>query len=157
MAFLHEVDSDLILKWLESLRISHYLCGNCQGIHITELQEMEGVLESRLFLDESCLIFTTELEVCNSALFALQADLLRVNGTYAHLKAFLDTSDNYAVRLILCNTLWTCSGLSAEQLDIFMRALIEAKAEVIQSFQEEGYLTLSADDGNNTAPASALH
>lgn len=87
----------------------------------------------------------------------MQAELLRVNGTFAHLKAFLDNDDDYPVRLILCNTLWSCAGLSAEQLDVFMRALIEAKAEVIQAFQKEGYLVLASNETNTSVPNSALH
>jgi hypothetical protein len=157
MSFLHQIDNELLLKWLEELQIAHYLCGQCQGIHLSDIQSMEGVLESRLFLDEECLIFTTEIEIRNSCLFAVQAELPRINAAYAHLKAFLDATDDYNIRMIMCGTQWISAGVSLEQIDVFVRALVDAKSEVIADFQQQDYLFLAEENDAPTTPAVHLH
>lgn len=156
MSFLHQVDYDLVLRWLEELQIPHYLCGQCQGIHMTEVQSLDGVLESRVFLDQDCLIFSTELEVRTACLLDLQAELPRINGSYAHLKAFFDASDDQMLRLILCDTLWTSAGLGREQLDVFIQAAVSAKVEIIGELLKEGYF-YRAEGSEGPAQGSHFH
>lgn len=129
---LTRIDPETLLRWLEQLSLEHYLCGDCQGIHISSLQAIEGVMESRLFLEQDCLIFSTELLVPSRTILPLQAELARINAGYAHIKAFLDFADEGAgQRLILCDTLWTGAGLAPEQIDLFLQAAIAAKTEIV--------------------------
>ncbi len=156
MSTLHRIDNDLLLKWLQDLQIAHYLCGQCQGIHMAEIQGLEGVMESRLFLDEDCLIFTTEVEVRDASLFYVQAELPRVNAAFVHLKAFLDAIDQGGFQLVLCGTLWISAGISRKQLEVFLKALIDAKMEVIATFQQQDCLYRS-EDGEDPKSLAQLH
>ncbi|OZG73529.1 YbjN domain-containing protein [Hahella sp. CCB-MM4] len=126
------IDHDSLLNWLEDLGVQHYLCGQCQGVHITEVQSQVGVLESRLFLEQDCLIFTTEVDIRNSAVLAVNAELPRFNGTYANLKFFLDVSDDGPARLIICDTQWVSAGITRDQFGVFLRAAVDAKVDVLR-------------------------
>ena len=54
---------EVVMRWLTQGQIPHYLCEQCHGIHIVDIQSLEGVLESRLFVESEGLMFTTELEI----------------------------------------------------------------------------------------------
>ncbi|WP_020406663.1 YbjN domain-containing protein [Hahella ganghwensis] len=132
MPTLKFIDQDSLLNWLEDLGLQHYLCGQCQGVHITEVQSQLGVLESRVFLEQDCLIFTTEVDIRNSTVLAVSAELTRFNGTYANLKFFLDVSDDGPARLIICDTQWVSAGITRDQFGVFLRAAIDAKTDVLR-------------------------
>lgn len=132
MSVIQYVDQESILNWLENLDFKHYMCGQCQGAHISDVQLKDGVIESRLFVEQDCIIYTTELDIRHSALFSVSAELHNLNATYANLKLFLDISDNCPSRLIICDTVWISAGLSREQFNVFLRAAINAKLEIIE-------------------------
>lgn len=154
---LHQADFDIVLRWLEELGIAHYLCGQCQGIHISEVQEQDGVLESRLFIDQGCLIYSTEAEVKPSAMLPLQAELHHINGACAHLKAFLDITDEDPVRLILCDTLWLSAGITREQLQVFLANLMPVKTELLDDLCQRGFLAQAEAVSHPEADATRLH
>ena len=140
MASIRFIDQDTLLKWLGDLGIKHYLCGQCQGVHISEIQGLENVAESRLFLEQDCLIYTTELEVRNSYLLAINAELPRLNGTFVNLKLFLDIIDDGPARLIICDSQWVAAGVSKDQLGVYIRTAIETKLEAINLLTDAGFL-----------------
>ncbi|MBU6950501.1 MULTISPECIES: YbjN domain-containing protein [unclassified Hahella] len=157
MPHIQFINSDSLLKWLKDLEVDHYLCGQCQGVHIADLQSQEGVLESRVFLEQECLIFTTEVELRASALLNLVAELPRLNGAYANIKTFADLADDGAPRVIMCDTLWVSAGVTKEQLGVFLRNALEAKQDILREILDCGFVA-TADAGAPPAPMErALH
>jgi len=63
MTSLHLPDTALLQQWLDEAGVEHYLCGQCDGLHLRPLQETPGVIDSRLFQEEFGLLLTTELEL----------------------------------------------------------------------------------------------
>jgi len=157
MSTLKLIDQDSLLKWLEKLGIDHYLCGQCSGVHISETQSQIGVLESRVFLEQGCLIFTSEIDIRNSTLLAVNADLARLNGSYANLKFFLDLTDEGSSRLIICDTQWVSAGISREQVDVFLSSAIEAKLDAINELVDCHFIESSESSSDNVRTNPSLH
>jgi hypothetical protein len=44
MANTYNPDSDLLDGWLSETHVEHYICGDCEGLHINALQSVEGVV-----------------------------------------------------------------------------------------------------------------
>lgn len=134
---------EIVLRWLKQAKIGHYMCDQCHGIHIADLQTLEGVLESRLFVDEpEGLMFTTELELRPTGLLPLVADLGRLNMNYPTLKLFVDLVDDNLPRLMACAHQYTQAGLTQEQLSHFVRASVTAMQQVQSECERLGYINL---------------
>ena len=100
----------LPLRLMQQARIEHYVCDQCHGIHMVSLQSVEGIQESRIFVEEEGLLFSSELEVRPSSLLPLVAELGRLNMQYPSLKVFLDIIDDNLPRLVVGHTVFTKAG-----------------------------------------------
>ena len=98
---------DHLEGWLDDLSIRHYLCPNCDGIHLTELEEQEDVLESRILLENGLLIISTELPIRPSAVLPLHGSLNLVNFEHPLVKVTLNLNDDEIPRLVISGTLVT--------------------------------------------------
>ena len=87
-------DADQVKRWLQQANIQHYICEHCHALHLAELQGREGVVDARLFVEDDGILLTSELEVRPAALFAVQAELSRLNMAYPSVKLFLDVNDD---------------------------------------------------------------
>ena len=145
MSFVSLIDGDVLHRWLERAGIKVYLCGQCQGIHLSELQGMPGVVESRLFVEEDSILFTTELEIKPSALIPLVSDVVRINAMYPHIKVFPDVTDDQYPRLIACASLLTGAGLTYEQFGVFMGTCQDLARKLVQDLTEIGYLMIEGE------------
>lgn len=131
---------EVVMRWLTEGQIPNYLCDQCHGIHIVDVQSLDGVLESRLFVENEGLMFTTELEVRPVGLLPLVADLGRLNMSYPTLKIFVDVVDDNLPRLMVCNTLQLGAGLTPEQLQLFMSTAMTAMKQLYGECEQAGYL-----------------
>ncbi|MDO2948810.1 YbjN domain-containing protein [Aeromonas simiae] len=143
--------SEMVMRWLQTARVEHYVCDQCHGIHIVSLQSVDGVQESRIFVEEEGLLFSTELELRPSALLAVVSDLGRLNMNYPSLKVFLDVTDDSLPRLVVGHTVFTKAGLSVEQFLLFVNSTIAATHEVIAECEREAYLNLPEIQVGNAA------
>ncbi|PSJ48285.1 YbjN domain-containing protein [Zobellella taiwanensis] len=128
------------MRWLMAGHIDHYICENCHGIHLSELQELEGVLESRLFVEHEDAILTTEVEIRPTALLMLVADLGRLNMNYPSLKVFVDIVDDNLPRLIVADYLHTQAGMEQHQFQWIVQQTMMATQQLVQELAELGYL-----------------
>lgn len=132
----------MIMRWLQQANIEHYVCDQCHGIHIVSLQSVDGVQESRIFVEDEGLLFSTELEIRPSALLSLLADVGRLNMQYPSLKVFLDISDENLPRLIVGHTVFTEAGLNNEQFLVFVQNTITATHELVAECERAGFLNV---------------
>ncbi|WP_167386795.1 YbjN domain-containing protein [Aeromonas cavernicola] len=135
--------SEMIMRWLQQARIEHYICDQCHGIHVVSLQSVDGVQESRIFVEEEGLLFSSELELRPSALLSLVAELGRLNMEYPSLKIFLDVVDDNLPRLVVGHTVFTKAGLSAEQFVLFVQSTIAATHELVAECERLGVLNVA--------------
>lgn len=148
-------DANQTKQWLQQARIEHYICEHCHGLHLSEVQQRDGVVDSRLFVEDDGLLLSSELELRPAALFAIQADMARLNMTYPSLKLFLDVDDESLPRLVACDLLLGRQGVSFEQFIYFVQATVDGTIQLLDECQEKTWL-MWPEEG---APAEkeALH
>jgi hypothetical protein len=132
--------STLLEDWLEDVRLENYLCNHCEGLHINALQDLEGVVNSRIFLQEWGLLFSTELEIRPMALLPLAADLGRLNMDYPTLKVFLDIVDDATPQLVVAANMLTGAGLTLEQFTEFVVTTMEGTGQLAAECLSLDYL-----------------
>ncbi|MBZ2188205.1 YbjN domain-containing protein [Alcanivorax sp. JB21] len=151
-------DVEQLERWLHQAGIEFYICDQCHGLHLTSLQERDGVVDARLFVEQEGILLSTELEVRPSSLFLVQADLTRLNMSFPVLKLFLDVNDDSLPRLVACDMLLTRNGVSYEQFVYFVQACVDACLQLLDDCQQTGCLMWPEEqDANDLPPRGALH
>lgn len=138
-------DQRQLEQWLNRAGISFYLCDQCNGLHVSGLQELEGVADARLFIEPWGILFSTELVIRPVALLPLAADLGRLNIDYPTLKLFLDIVDDAMPQLVAGSMWLTGAGLNEAQFQLFVNTTMEA---VRQLADESGHLDYLLPDEN---------
>ncbi|TGD75142.1 YbjN domain-containing protein [Mangrovimicrobium sediminis] len=143
-------------EWLTRSRVEFHTCDQCAGLHLPALQDIEGVIDSRLFLETWGLLLTTELEIRPMALLPLAADLGRLNMDYPTLKLFQDVVDDATPQLVVAGIQLGGAGLTLEQFAGYVSATVSATRQVAEECLQLNYLFAPADP--ELAPGSrALH
>ncbi|GAA5214643.1 YbjN domain-containing protein [Corallincola platygyrae] len=135
-------DRDQVKHWLESLEIPTYICDNCQALHLPQVQEMEGVLESRLFVDEEWMLLSTEAEIKPSGLLHLMAELGNINAAWPTTKIFVDIQDDSLPRLVVSQSLFVGAAITMKQFEHFFNQTIEIVEQVIGECHDNGVLVV---------------
>jgi hypothetical protein len=144
------LDQGQLESWLNRASIGHYICDQCNGLHLSGLQELDGVIDSRLFIEPWGLLLSTELVIRPVALLPIVADLGRLNIDYPTLKLFLDIVDEAMPQLAAGATQLSGAGLDEAQFRLFISTTMEA---VRQLADECGHLDyLLPDEGNEQSP-----
>ena len=157
MPELLKLDRALVEQWLEESRVVYEECGHCEGLHLSALKSIEGAIDSRLFLERFGLLLTTELEVRPMALFAVAADLGRLNMEFPTLKIFLDIVDDATPQLVIAGVLPASPGLTLQQFAAFVAMTMEATRQVAGECLRLDYLFPSGDGSAQGGAPSALH
>lgn len=154
---LHKPHRELLKTWMGEARVEFSECGECEGLHLAALQGIEGVIDSRLFLERYGLLLTTELEVRPMALLALSADLGRINMDYPTLKVFLDIVDDATPQLVMAGVLPTQPGLTLAQCAHFISTTMDATRQLCAECLQLDYLFEEGSGERGQTPNRALH
>lgn len=149
-------DADQVERWLRQAGIQHYICEQCHGLHLSELQGREGVLDSRLFAEEDGILLSTEVEIRPGSLLAMLAELPRMNMAWPNLKIFVDVTDDSLPRLVACNLLLSRVGVTFEQFLHFVQINVDATAQWLDECQQLGCL-YGPEEEVLTPARDALH
>lgn len=153
---LIRADREQLMRWLGEARVEFSECGECEGLHLAALQGIEGVVDSRLFLERYGLLLTTELEIRPMALLALSADLGRINMDYPTLKVFLDVVDDATPQLVMAGVMPAQAGLTLTQFAQFLSGAMDATRQLAAECLQLDYLF--AEGERRAAPSrSSLH
>lgn len=150
------INLSTIESWLDEARVEYYTCERCEGLHLQSLQDLEGIIDSRLFLEPWGLLLTTELEIRPMALLPLAADLGRLNMEYPTLKLFQDVVDDATPQLVIAGTQLCGAGLTLEQFATFVANTVAATRQVGTECLQLNYLFAEAKPGEHPGP-SAIH
>lgn len=153
---LEKVDRTQLKQWMEDARVDYSECGECEGLHLSALKGIEGVIDSRLFLERYGLLLTTELEIRPMALLPLSADLGRINMDYPTLKIFLDVVDDATPQLVMAGVLATQAGLTLAQCAHFISSTMDATRQLCAECLQLDYLFEEGAD-RGQSPNRALH
>lgn len=156
MEKLYKLDRAQLMRWLREARVEFSECGECEGLHLAALKGIEGVIDSRLFLERYGLLLSTELEIRPMALLPLAADLGRLNMDYPTLKIFLDVVDDATPQLVMAGVLLTPTGLTLTQCAHFLSTSMEATRKLSAECLQLDYL-FEEGETRSAAPNKALH
>jgi len=145
MTNLQYPDRDLLERWLEDIHVEHYLCGHCEGLHISALHALEGVESSRVYLEPNALFFSTEFEIRPTALLPLAADIGRLNMDYPSLKIFPDVVDDATPQLVASAHMLTSSRITPEQFAEFAITALDGTRLLAEECLQLNYLFSRAD------------
>ena len=139
-------DQSLLEGWLKAGNIRFELCGQCEGLHLGILRGIEGVSDSRLFLENYGIVLTTEIEVRPTAVLSLAAHAAQLNMDFPTLKVFLDVADESLPQLVAAGVLPSAAGLTQEQCCAFIDLTMEETRQLAALCQEQEYLLSPAAD-----------
>jgi len=142
-------DQSQLEQWLNRAGISFYLCDQCNGLHVSGLQELDGVADARLFIEPWGILFSTELVIRPVALLPLVADLGRLNVDYPTLKLFLDVVDDAMPQLVAGGMWLTGAGMSETQFQLFVNNTMEAVRQLSAECGHLDYLLPEENSDNN--------
>jgi len=145
MSELIQPNRALIENWLTQSHVEHYICPECEGLHINAVQAAEGVVNSRIFVQQGRLLFSTELEVRPMAVLPLAADLGRMNMDYPSLKIFLDVVDDETPQLVAATHMLTGVGISLKQFAEFVATTIDGVRLLAEECLQLDYLFAEAE------------
>ncbi|MEM1403620.1 MAG: YbjN domain-containing protein [Pseudomonadota bacterium] len=135
-----KLDRPQLESWLREAHVEFRDCGDCEGLHLEALRGVEGVIDSRLFIERYGLLMTTELEIRPMALMPMAADLGRLNMDYPILKIFLDVVDEATPQLVMAGILPTNSGLTLTQCAHFISSTMDATRQLCAECLQLDYL-----------------
>ena len=156
MSDSNTLDRKQLEKWLTHAGFSFSLCDQCSGLHLASLQEIDGVVDSRLFLEPWGLLLSTELEIRPSALLVLSADLGRLHMDYPTLKLFLDVVDDGMPQLVVGATALTGAGLEEAQFRLFVSTAVDATRQLAAEAHHLDYI-LPAEGAEPSAKQPHVH
>lgn len=156
MTNLQHPDRDLLERWLEDIRVENYLCGQCEGLHISALHALDTVVDSRIFLEKSVLFFSTLFEVRPTALLPLAADMGRLNMNYPTLKIFLDIVDDATPQLVASSHMLIDARITPEQFAEFVVTTLDGTRMLAEECLQLNYL-FTEDDHPQAEGSRALH
>ncbi len=146
MSIVKNISSTLLKGWLNELVIEHYVCDHCHGLHLSHIQALEGVVESRLFVEEWGLLISTEFQIRSSAILLLASEMGVLNANYPTLKVFVDAADDNLVQLVAGATVFTGAGLSEAQFALFVTTSMEMMSQLGSELRQMNCLLVD-DDG----------
>jgi hypothetical protein len=147
---------ELLERWLRESRVEFEDCGRCEGLHLPPLRSIEGVIDSRLFLERYGLLLTTELEIRPMAVLPLSADIGRLNMDYPTVKVFLDVADDAIPQLVIAGILPSGAGLTAEQCASFIALTLEETRQLAGDCLQLNYL-FAEPEGGRPETTRSLH
>ena len=156
MVKMTQPDRAQLERWLRESRTEFELCAHCEGLHLASLRQVEGVIDSRLFIERYGLLLTTELEIRPMAVLALSADLGRLNMDYPTIKVFLDIADDAVPQLVIAGVYPTAAGLNQEQFAAFVALTLEETRQLAGDCLQLDYL-FAEPQGGRPGASPALH
>jgi copper chaperone CopZ len=157
MTNLQHPTRDLLERWLEEIHVENYHCGHCEGLHISALHALDGTVNSRIYLEESVLFFSTSFEVRPTALLPLSAELGRLNMDYPTLKLFLDVVDDATPQLVASACMLTSSRITADQFAEFVVITLDGTRLLAEECLQLDYLFTEADQLQAEEGSRSLH
>ena len=145
MTNLQYPDRNLLERWLEDIHVEYYLCGHCDALHISALHAAEGVENSRVYLEQNTLLFSTEFELRPTALLPLAADIGRLNMDYPTLKIFPDVVDDATPQLVATAHMLISSRITPEQFAEFVITALDGTRLLAEECLQLNYLFTKAD------------
>lgn len=128
-----EYSSELltISEWLKQLNVAFYRCDSCAALHLSYLQQLDGVSDAKIELIDNIIVISIIAEIKPSSIIALLAEISQINQSTFFSKAYLDVSDNSEAKIIFSYSLHVTDGLTFNQFSMSLASLEEEALQII--------------------------
>jgi len=155
MARMTTINRDLIEQWIQELNISAHICPDCEGIHFSDWEAKDAVLESRCFVESDRCSLLTEISIRPSAVLPLQGAVHFMNYDYSYVKVMISLSDHDVPRLLLTHAV-PKTGLTEELFQAWMTQLLDEVEGVYKQLTEMEVLLIE-EEGSPSEFDDQLH
>ncbi|WP_406706477.1 YbjN domain-containing protein [Sodalis sp.] len=150
-------DLDILRRWLEKLNLSFYECDSCQALHLTHMQNFDGIFDAKVDLVDNVILFSAMAEVRPTALIGLVGDLSQINASSLTVKAFIDIQDDNLPKLVACQALVSAAGVTLGQFRHFMQQAEEQISMLIMEARANDLLFMGEEDDSDAhAPSTPV-
>lgn len=125
-----------IASWLAKQKTEHYLCQHCHGLHIVRMQKNGNVSEAKMEIVDDILSYRIMVEIRQTAIPTLVAELSLINASTPLLKLFLDINDDSAPKLVIMHSMICGEGLSYQQFVFFTQQVEEEALNIIAELRQ---------------------
>ncbi len=150
-------DIETLRDWMDKQNIEWFECGSCQALHLSAMQNIDGVFDAKLDIVDEVILFTVSAEIRPSALLSLASDISAINASSLTAKAFLDIQDDSLPRLIVCQSLTIGHGIALTQFVCFMQQSEEQLSMIIMELVASHLLITSENAVQPATGHSLLH
>ncbi|WP_392565072.1 hypothetical protein RHO15_05465 [Utexia brackfieldae] len=148
------IDSKQLTDWLTMLGTAYYQCEYCQGLHIVRVKDQNEIDDAKIELIDDILYYRITVEVKQSAIASLIADLSLINASSPILKVFLELQDEGNAKFVIMHTISCGEGLSLKQFILFMQQFEEQALQLVSELKQCDVL-IDAALPNSTALSSS--
>ncbi|MGL4860818.1 MAG: YbjN domain-containing protein [Enterobacteriaceae bacterium] len=158
-------DISVLRQWLTDIGITFYECDSCDALHLPEIQDYQGIFDTKMTVTDNVLLITSVAEIRPTSVLSLVSDLSRLNATSLTAKALLDIQDDNMPKLVLCQSLSIGPGLTMGQFEHFMRNAEEQLVLMMMDVTVSGGVISETEVSEESfeneeevfAPASSVH
>lgn len=137
----------IIAQWLNRLNVDFYQCDQCQALHLSYLQKIEGVNDAKIELIDDILVISMNAEIKQSAIVALLSELSQINQSVFFTKVYLDINDNSEPKIVFAYSMHVAERVTFNQFSMSLASVEEESLQIISELYNGDLL-------NNKACAS---
>ncbi|GAA5188191.1 YbjN domain-containing protein [Ferrimonas gelatinilytica] len=126
---------DTLRSWLEQSQIEYFLCGSCEGLHLPQLQEINGIYDAKIEIEGEFVYLSASIEIRPTGLMTAFAKMSELNSQYPTLKIFVEMVDDTLPRILLCHNLALTPGISPDQFHFFVSDCIEQMSQAAKEIE----------------------
>lgn len=127
----HSSELLTISQWLKQLNVAFYQCDSCTALHLSYLQNLDGVADAKIELIDNIIVISVIAEIKQSSIIALLAEISQINQSTFFSKAYLDINDNSNAKIIFAYSLHVTEGLTFNQFSMSLASLEEEALQII--------------------------
>ncbi|ADN76204.1 Sensory transduction regulator, putative [Ferrimonas balearica DSM 9799] len=145
-------DHEMLKAWLEQYQIEYYLCSSCEGLHLPQLQDMNGIYDAKIEIEGDFVYCSASIELRPTGVMPAHAELGRLNAHYPTLKIFVEMVDDTLPRLVMCHNLAIRPGIEEAQFIYFVRDCMEQMEQVANDVKKMGVIFYPEEDVEAPSP-----
>ena len=150
-------DLEMLRDWMDKTTIDWFECGSCQALHLSAMQNIDGVFDAKLDIIDNVILVTVSAEIRSSALLSLAGEISQINASSLTAKCFLDIQDDSLPRIILCQSLSIGQGLAFAQFSFFMQQSEEQLSMIIMELAANHLLVTAESNLPQLSAQPLLH
>lgn len=129
-----------IAQWLIRLNADFYQCEQCEALHLSYLQQVEGVKDAKIELLDDILTISLTAEIKQSAIVALLSELSQINQSLLLTKVYLDVNDDSEPEIVFAYSMQIVEKITFNQFSLSLARVEEESLQIISELYNNDLL-----------------